>query len=77
MNKDYIRFVIIYDFGYVFDIMELACDEAYELAEEITNRYIRYTEENGIEQYYDTLYKYCEEISFNEIWESMRKSVKD
>lgn len=73
MDKNYIKFVIAYDFGYVFDSMNLACDEAYELSEEITNKYIKYTEENKIEQYYDTLYEYCEGISFNEVWEEMKR----
>lgn len=71
MDKNYIQFVIAYDFGSIFDRMELACDEAYDLAEEITNRYIKYTEELGIEQYYETLYEYCESIFFEEVWNQM------
>ena len=73
MDKNYIKFVIAYDFGNTFESMDLACDEAYELAEEIASTYIQYTEENEIEQYYDTLNEYCNNISFDEIWEEMRR----
>ena len=73
MDKNYIKFIIAYDFGWIFENMDLACDEAYELAEEIVKRYIKYTEENGIEQYYDTLYEYCEKIPFSEVWRELRQ----
>lgn len=71
-DKNYIKFIIAYDFCRTFESMELACDEAFELAEEIANRYIQYTTENNIDQYYDTLNEYCNNISFREVWEEMR-----
>jgi hypothetical protein len=70
-DKNYIKFIIAYDFCKELERMELACDEAFDLAEEIANRYIKYTEENGIDQYYESLYEYCEEISFDEVWKQM------
>lgn len=75
MDINYIKFIIVYDFAQIFDKMNLACDEAYKLTEEIAKRYIKHTRENGIEQYYETLYEYCEELSFSEIWKEM-KSIK-
>lgn len=71
MNKDYIKFIIAYDYCKDLESMELACDEAFDLAEEIANRYIKYTEENNIDQYYETLIEYCDSISFDEIWEEI------
>lgn len=71
MDKDYIKFIIAYDFCARLEEMELACDEAFDLAEEIANRYFKYTEENGIDQYYDSLYEFCEDTSFDEVWEQM------
>lgn len=71
MNKDYIKFIIAYDYGKIFEDMDLACDEAFELAEEIVKRYTKYTEENGIEQYYETLCEYCNNISFSNIWKEI------
>lgn len=71
MDKNYIKFIIAYDFCKELERMELACDEAFELAEEIANRYIKYAEDNGIEQYYETLYEYCDGISFDEVWKQM------
>ncbi len=70
-DKNYIKFIIAYDFCGKLEEMELACDEAFELADEITNRYIKYTEENNIDQYYDSLYEYCANISFDEVWKQM------
>ena len=71
MDKNYIKFIIAYDFCKELEAMELACDEAFDLAEEIANRYIKHAEENGIDQYYETLYEFCEEISFNEVWKQI------
>ena len=72
MDRSYIKFIIAYDFGYIFDEMELACDEAFDLAEEIACRYSKYVTENEEEEYYQSLYDYCENISFNEIWDEMK-----
>jgi hypothetical protein len=71
MDKDYIKFIIAYDFCKRLEEIDLACDEAFDLAEEIANRYIKYTEENGIDQSYDSLYEYCEELSFKEVWKQI------
>ena len=72
MDRNYIKFIIAYDYCRALEAMDLACDEAFELAEEITNGYIKYTEENGIDQYYETLIEYCNDINFNEVWKKMR-----
>lgn len=71
MDKNYIKFIIAYDYGRIFEGMELACDEAFELAEEIANRYIKYTEEEEIDQHYETLCEFCNDISFSNIWEEI------
>lgn len=73
MDKNYIKFIIAYDYCTELESMDLACDEAYELAEEIANRYIQYTKENDIDIYYDSLNEYCNDISFSEIWKEMRR----
>lgn len=75
MDKSYIKFIIAYDYGRIFEAIDLACDEAFELAEEIANRYIKHTEENGIDQYYETLCEYCNEISFEDIWEEIAPTL--
>ena len=71
MDKNYIKFIIAYDFGKRLEEMDLACDEAFDLADEIADLYIKHTEENGIDQYYETLYEYCEELSFDEVWKQI------
>jgi F0F1-type ATP synthase gamma subunit len=77
MNKDYIKFIIAYDYGKIFESMELACDEAYELAEEIANRFLKHMEEVEADReyikysHYEILQEYCNSISFKDIWEEM------
>lgn len=73
MDKNYIKFIISYDFGYIFSKMQLACDEAFELAEEITERYVNATAEENGEECYETLHSFCNDISFHEIWEQMQQ----
>ena len=73
MDKNYIKFMIAYDYCRTLEDMDLACDEAYELAEEIANRYIQHTEENDIERYYDTYIEYCDNISFRDVWKELRR----
>ena len=59
MDKSYIKFIIAYDYADKLEKLELACDEAYELAEKIADEYDEYTRENNIEQYYETLQEFC------------------
>lgn len=59
MDKNYIKFIIAYDYADKLEELELACDEAYELAEKIADEYDEYTRENNIEQYYETLQEFC------------------
>ena len=76
MTKEYIKFVIAYDWGYVFESMELACDEAFNLAEEIANRYFEWLKENDDMAYpeYELLYEFCDSISFEEVWKQMHNN---
>lgn len=77
MTKEYIKFILAYDYGYVFESMELACDEAFDLAEEIANKFLMYRESIYLSEYnmseYELLQEYCERISFEGIWEQMHK----
>ena len=75
MDKDYVKFILAYDFGDVFESMELACDEAFELAEEIVNRFFQYRNAIHLSEYglseYELLQEYCERISFKDMWNDM------
>ena len=72
MDKNYIKFIIAYDYGSRLDEMELACDEAFDLANEIADRYIRHTKANNIDQWYGSLQEFCEDLSFADVWEQMK-----
>ena len=75
MSKDYIKFILAYDYGSVFEAMELACDEAFELAEEITNRYRKWLKKNDDPAYpeYEILQRFLNDISFYDVWQEVLK----
>ena len=75
MLKDYIKFILAYDFGDVFESMELACDEAFDLAEELANRYLEWLKDNDDMNYpeYELLHEFCLNTSFDEVWNSMNE----
>lgn len=72
MDRNYAMFIIGYDYASTFELMDLACDEAYELAKEITDQLFKYAEEKDITVYYDTLVEFCDNISFMKIWHDMK-----
>ena len=73
MDKNYIKFVLAYDYYYAFEAMELAGDEAFDLAEEIANRFLEWQKDNDDMSCsdYELLQQYCGEISFEEVWNQM------
>ena len=72
MSDSYLAFILAYDYGYIFERMELACDEAYELAMEIVERFKEYCIETGCDCYYDTFSLYASGLSFEAIWKNMK-----
>lgn len=70
MDRNYMKFIIAYDFGDVLDNMLLACDEAYELAEHIVDMYENEVVEE--EQHYDSLYWFVKELDFQHEWDSIK-----
>ena len=75
MPKEYIKFILAYDFADVFASMELACDEAFDLAEELANRYLEWLKDNDDMNYpeYELLHEFCMTVSFDEVWNSMNE----
>lgn len=76
MTNEYIKFIIAYDCADKLEEMDLACDEAFELAEEICKLYNQYVLINNYENYYETLLEFLERISFEDIWKRMKKYHK-
>lgn len=72
MEKEYIKFVICYDFGIFLNSLDLACDEAYTLADKIADKYIEFAKEQNLCMCYDELYSFCEGISFSDIWKEIK-----
>ncbi|MBQ3543470.1 MAG: hypothetical protein IJA34_00535 [Lachnospiraceae bacterium] len=77
MDKNYVEFIIAYDFGHVFSTMALACDEAYELAQEIYLMYKKYLEETNGEDCYETLHSFCSELDFNFVKARIERKYKE
>ena len=76
MDRSYVKFIIAYDYGWIFDTMHLACDEAFDLTEEVACRYSKYVAENNEEEHYQSLHDYCGTFSFNQVWEEMKERNK-
>lgn len=74
MDKNYIKFIIAYDFAERLGSMDLACDEAYGLAEEIATRYLDCVNEE--DRCYETLHDFCEQTSFKLIWKELRTDAR-
>ena len=74
MDRNYMKFIIAYDFGDVLDNMLLACDEAYELAEYIIDMFEDKTTEE--ERYYEYLYEFVSELDLPYVWNSIVKVGK-
>ena len=73
MFTDYIKFVLAYDYGNIFESMGLACDEAFELAGKITCMFLKYLRSMNDAEYdkhseYEHLQEYCKSISFDKVW---------
>lgn len=71
-DRNYVKFILAYDYANVFESMELACDEAYELADKIASGFLEWlkdVEEDIYIKYsdYELLQIYCEEISFDKL----------
>lgn len=73
MTNEYIKFIIAYDCCEKLEEMDLACDEAFELAEELCNLYNQYVLINGYENYYETLLEFLEGICFEDIWNKLKR----
>jgi hypothetical protein len=75
VNPNYIAFILAYDYCNEFEALDLACDEAFELAEEIASRYLKHRENIYLSEYnmpeYELLMEYCDSISFREVWKVM------
>jgi hypothetical protein len=59
--------VIIYDWVNRLEALDLACDEAYMLAEEIAERYLRTVDKNH--RCYESLWEFVHEIDFGQVLE--------
>lgn len=73
MDREHIRFAIIYDYWDEFEKLDLACDEAFELADAVAYDFIKWQKENDDLKYsdYELLQQFCEDVSFSETWKDM------
>ena len=76
MDRDYIKFILAYDYAKEFEALDLACDEAFDLADKIAYMFLKHREGIYLSEYpnmsdYELLQEYCEDISFSETWKDM------
>ena len=72
MDKAYLQFILAYDFGeQVSDELGLACDEFFELAGEIADRYKQSRKEAGKDEYYESFQYFVGKIAFADVWKDL------
>lgn len=78
MEKDYLRFILAYDYGeQVSEELGLACDEFYELAGEIADRYKQSRKNDGKDEYYESFQYFVAKISFADVWKDLVDKKKE
>lgn len=68
MNRNYIAFIVGYDWHERLERLGLACDESFALGLEIADRFYVYCKENGLEEMYEVLYRFVEGLDFEDVW---------
>lgn len=77
MDKNYIIFIIGYDWCRSLESMSLACDDGFELANALADKYLIRCRVENIEPEYQDLYDYInEEIDFKELCEELNSLIE-
>ena len=61
MSRNYIFFVVIYDFNKEIEQICYTCEGAYAIAKAITDGYIDYVTKNHLDAHYESLISFCED----------------
>lgn len=78
MDRNYIAFVVAYDYTEELENIDLACDEGFEFALYLADSFKDFCERNGWEETYDSLRVYCDEaINFKAMLNNMRGDVAE
>jgi hypothetical protein len=78
MDRNYIAFIIAYDYCAELENLDLACDEGFEFALYLADSFKDFCVRNGWEESYDSLRAYCDEaISFKAMLYNMRGYVDE
>ena len=78
MDKDYLQFILAYDFGErVSNELGLACDEFFELAGVIADRYKQSRKEAGKDEYYESFQYFVGNISFADVWKDLVEQKRE
>ena len=73
MDRNYLAFIIAYDYTEDLENLDLACDEGFEFALYIADSFKEFCARNCFEEYYETFQMYCNEvISFEAMLNNMR-----
>lgn len=78
MDRNYIAFIIAYDYTEDLENLDLACDEGFEFALYLADSFKEFCVRNGWEESYDSLQVYCDEvINFKAMLYNMRGYVAE
>lgn len=72
MDNNYLKFILAYDYGdKVSRELGLACDEFYELAETVVDKYKERCSNSGEPEHYESFQSFVDELSFAEVWQQI------
>ena len=78
MDRNYIAFIIAYDYCAKLESLDLACDEGFEFALYLADSFKEFCVRNGWEECYDSLQMYCDAmVAFEAMLNNMRGDVAE
>ena len=78
MDRNYIAFIIAYDYTEELELLDLACDEGFELALYMADKFKNFCYCNGWEETYELLQTYCNDVvEFEAMLHNMRGDVDE
>lgn len=72
MDRNYMKFTLLFYWKNRMDELNLNHEQAYVLADEIVRRYVRHIIKSRLEQNFGTFKDYCSTADFAEIWETVK-----
>ncbi len=72
MDRNFMKFTLLFYWKNRMDALNLNHEQAYVLADEIVRRYMRHIIKSRLEQTFETFRSYCSDTDFSDVWEAVK-----